>query len=100
MIIAIVSIFILTSIVWGLNKKLPVQICPVCAGVSLTWLWLFFGMWFGLLPVSGYEFITAILMGTTIGGIVTELKKMFSKIRSRRKNERVESLEDKLKNCC
>ena len=102
MIIAIISILFWTLTVWVINKKLPIQICSICAGVTLTWLSLLLGMWFGLLSVSKYEFITAILMGASIGGIVTELKKMLLKFRNRSesKNKKVEPLEDKLKDCC
>lgn len=102
MINVILSILVFTLIMWVVNKKLPIQICPVCAGVTLTWFSMLFGMWFGLLSVPRYEFITAILMGASIGGIVTELKKVFLKFRDkdRVKNKEVELLEDKLKNCC
>jgi len=100
MIVAILSILILTILVWILNKKLSVQVCSICAGVTLTWLWMLVGLWRGLLPVPGNEFIVAILMGATIGGIVTELKKIFQKHRSRSKNTEVELLDDKLKDCC
>ena len=102
MLYAILSILFLTLIVWIINKKLSVPICPICAGVALTWLSMILGMWFGFLRVSDYEFITAILMGASIGGIVTELKKIFLKFgnRGRKKSEKVESLENKLKNCC
>lgn len=102
MIIAIFSIFFLTGIVFILNKKLPIQICPICAGVTLTWLWMLFGMGLGFLSVPRYEFITAILMGASIGGIVTEFKKLFLKYRnnSSEKNKKVKSLEEKMKNCC
>ncbi|OGI58144.1 hypothetical protein A3F19_02465 [Candidatus Nomurabacteria bacterium RIFCSPHIGHO2_12_FULL_37_29] len=102
MINAILSILIFTGVVWGLNKKLPIQICSICAGVTLTWLWMLGGMWLGVLSVSRYEFLAAILMGASIGGIVTEIKKMFLKLRARSagKSKEVETLEDKLKNCC
>ena len=102
MITAILSILFLTLFVWVINKKLPIPVCSICAGVTLTWLWMLFGMWFGFLSVPRYEILTAILMGASIGGIVTELKKLFPKFRNRsgRKSEKVESLEDKLKNCC
>ena len=96
---AIISILVLTVIVWVLNKKLPIQICSICVGVTLTWAWLLTGMWLGYLPPSRYEFIVAILMGASIGGIVTELKKLFLKIKSKKENK-VESLENKLKDCC
>lgn len=102
LLLAISSILILTLLVWVVNKKLPIQICPICAGVTLTWLWMLFGMWFGLLDVSRYELLVAILMGASIGGIVTELKKIFTKIRNSGKStdKAVELSEDKLKNCC
>ena len=102
MILAILSVLIITLVVWFVNKLLPFKICPVCAGVMLTWIWMFFGMWFGLLSVSQYEIPTAILMGASIGGIVTELKKILLKLRERNENKskKVESLENKLKDCC
>ncbi|OGI93939.1 hypothetical protein A3A03_03680 [Candidatus Nomurabacteria bacterium RIFCSPLOWO2_01_FULL_40_18] len=102
MIIAIISILVLTIFVWIINKKLSLQICSICAGVTLTWLWMLSGMWLGLISVLKYEFLTAILMGASIGGIVTELKKIFSKFRNEDKTKvkEIESLEDKLKNCC
>ena len=102
MLYAILSILFLTLIVWVINKKLSVQICPICAGVAFTWLSMFLGMWFGFLSVPKYEFLTAILMGASIGGIVTELKKIFLKLRNKNteKNKEVESLKTKLKNCC
>ena len=102
MTIAILSILLITLIVWEINKKLPIQICSICAGVTLTWLWMFLGMWFGFLSVSRYEILVAVLMGASIGGLVTELKKVFLKFkrRNRPKNKEVELLEDKLKNCC
>ncbi|MFA7192299.1 MAG: hypothetical protein WC089_03320 [Candidatus Paceibacterota bacterium] len=100
MIIAIVSITAFTVLIYLLNKKLPIQICPICAGVTLTWAWLLIGMWFGLLSVASYELITAILMGASIGGIVNELKKLFLRLRNKKKNGKVEIVEDKLKDCC
>ena len=100
MIIAITSILILTFLVWLLDKKLPVKICSICAGVTLTWAWMLFGMWFGFLSVSRYEFITAILMGASIGGIVTELKKLFLKRKKRTENIKVGAIEKQLDNCC
>ena len=100
MIIAILSILILTLSVWVISKKLPIQICSICAGVTLTWLWMLAGIWLGFISASRYEFPVAILMGATIGGIVTELKKMFLKFRNKNELKEVESLEDKLKNCC
>mgnify|MGYP001562731936 CR=1 FL=1 len=100
MIIAILSILVFTLLVWVVNKKLSIQICSICAGVSLTWLWMIFGMGFGFLPVSEYEFLTAILMGASIGGIVTELKKVFLKLKNKEENTKVENIKKQLDDCC
>lgn len=98
--IAILSIFALTLLVWLLDKKLPVKICSICAGVTLTWVWMLAGIWLGLLSVARYEFITAILMGASIGGIVTELKKLFLKRKTRTETGKVEEIKKQLDNCC
>ncbi len=98
MITAILSILILTCVVWVLNKKLPFQICPICAGVSLTWLWMLFGMGLGFLSVEKYQMVIAILMGGSVIGIVNKLEekwKIFSKSRNTNK-----ALQNKLKDCC
>lgn len=98
MITAILSILILTCVVLVLNKKLPFQICPICAGVSLTWLWMLFGMGYGLLSVEKYQLVTAILMGGSVVGITNKVEekwKIFSKSRNTNK-----ALQNKLKDCC
>ncbi|MEX2029219.1 MAG: hypothetical protein WD963_01930 [Candidatus Paceibacterota bacterium] len=97
---AILSILILTILVWVLNRKLPTQVCSVCAGVTLTWLWILVGMWFGLLSIAKYEFVVAVLMGASIGGMVTEIKKWFIKVREKKEGKNVELLKNKLKDCC
>ena len=79
MIIATLSIFVFTGIIWILNKKLPFQICPICAGVSLTWLWIFFGMFFGKLLVVDYQLPTAILAGGTVVGLMSKLEEFIKK---------------------
>lgn len=100
MITAILSILVLALLVWVFNKIFTLKVCPICAGVTLTWLWMLFGMWFGFLSVSGYEFITAILMGASIGGIVTELKKLFPKLKNRTESAKIKEIEKQLDNCC
>lgn len=103
MIIPIFSILIITIVFYLVNKKLPFKICSICAGVTLTWVWMFFGMYFGFLSVSRYEFITAILMGASIGGIVTELKKLFLKYRNRTDKTdsiKIQEINKQLDDCC
>jgi uncharacterized membrane protein YqgA involved in biofilm formation len=100
MIIAISSILVLTLLVWLADKKLPVKICSICAGVTLTWAWMLSGIWLGLLSVSRYELITAILMGASIGGIVTELKKWLQKLKNSKESATAGTIEKQLDNCC
>ena len=99
MIIPLLSVLILTILVWIINKKLPIQICSICAGVSLTWIGMLVGMFLGKLSID-YQLPTAILAGASIGGIVAELKKMFLKLRNKEKNTEVEKIKKQLDNCC
>jgi len=70
--ITIISILVITFAVWIINKILPFRVCPICTGVSLTWLWLiaayFFGYHIDLL-------IPAILMGGSVVGIAYQIEK-------------------------
>lgn len=100
MIIAILSILIFTGAVWAINKILSIQICPICAGVTLTWLWMLLGIGLGFLPISRYELIIAILMGASIGGIVTEIKKVFLKLKNKTQNTKVAEIKKQLDDCC
>src|SRR3989344_8267180 len=74
MIIAIISILIITLLIWSLKKVLPFNVCPICAGVFLTWLWMLVGMFLGLLSTENYQLITAVLMGGTVVGLMSKLE--------------------------
>ena len=106
MIIAILSILILTSVIWVLNKILPIKICPICAGVSMTWLWMLLGMGYGLLSIEKYQLITAILMGGSVVGITNKLEEKYKILKGRkaaikdRNNGQDRALKDKLDDCC
>src|SRR3989338_6263239 len=78
MITAILSILIITLVVWLVNKKLPVQICPVCAGVFLTWLWMFIGMSLGKLLIANYQLPVSVLMGGTVVGLMSKLEQFIN----------------------
>lgn len=68
MITAIILVTIITLIFVVLNKMLPFKICPICAGVSGSWLILTAGIVFG--HWSGdYKLPIAMLMGGTVVGI-------------------------------
>ncbi len=106
MIIAILSILILTSVIWALNKVLPIKICPVCAGVTLTWFWMLFGMGYGLLSIEKYQFVTAILMGGSVVGITNKLEEKYKSFKSKKSKARIGNHEEageiktQMENCC
>ncbi|MDO8552289.1 MAG: hypothetical protein Q7S01_02025 [bacterium] len=73
--ITVVSILIITGLTWVANKILPVQVCPICSGVFVTWA--------GLLAAHflGYEItliIPALLMGGSVVGIAYQMEKMLA----------------------
>ena len=71
-IIAIISILSLSLLVWVADRFLPFRICPICAGVSGTWIWLVAGHFLG------YQVdltIPAILMGGSAVGLAYQLEK-------------------------
>ena len=72
--ITIAAIIIITAIMHILNalELIPLKICPICAGVSTTWLVLL------ILMFGGYEIepiVPGILMGASISGIAYSLDK-------------------------
>lgn len=72
LIITIASILILSFLVWLANRFLPLKICPICAGVSGTWIWLIIGYFLGYqIDVT----IPAILMGGSVVGVAYQLEK-------------------------
>lgn len=70
-IIAIISIIAFTGAVRVLNRLLPRRLCAVCAGVSVTWLWMIGARWLGyqIDPI-----IPAVLMGGSVVGAAYQLE--------------------------
>ena len=68
----------IASLVWMMNRILPFRICPVCVGVSLTWLLVLAGLNLGLLAADGWLLIAAIAMGGTVVGIAYQGEKRFN----------------------
>lgn len=70
--LTVISILTITLVVWLPNRVLPFTICPICAGVFLTWV--------GLVSAHflGYDIdlvIPALLMGGSVVGIAYQLEK-------------------------
>ncbi len=68
MITAIILVAVITMLVAILNKSLPFKICPICAGVSGSWLILTAGVVLGRWS-GDYKLPIAMLMGATVAGI-------------------------------
>ncbi len=73
-----VSIFAIAGAAWLANKILPFGICPVCAGVAGTWLWMLAGIFTNNLQPAIYTLPIAILMGGSVVGIAYQIAKMLS----------------------
>lgn len=58
----------IAGVVWSANKFLPFQICPTCAGVAGTWLWILGGVFAGTLNFDSWKLIVAIMMGGSVVG--------------------------------
>ena len=71
----IVSILAITGVVAVWNRFGFIWICPICAGVSGTWLWILAGIFSEKLLSAEYLLPAAILMGGSVVGIAYQLEK-------------------------
>ena|SRR3989344_385223 len=72
--ITAISILAVSGLVWLANRVLPFTVCPICAGVFLTWSWLLAAHFLG------YQIdltVPALLMGGSVVGIAYQLEKKF-----------------------
>ena len=71
-ILTVISKLAITCAVWMVNKFFPFKVCPICAGVSGTWLWMLAA------SLLGYRIdlvIVAMLLGGSVVGIAYQLEK-------------------------
>lgn len=82
--IAIISILVITGLAIIVRKFTPVKICPICAGVAGTWLWMLAIQFAGgqMSDVSGQMLIISLLMGGSVVGITNALEKRLTAGRS------------------
>lgn len=78
-ILVIASILALAGIGWRVGTLLNRKVCPICVGVSCTWLIMLFIRFFGTAVDSS---ILGILMGGTVVGIAYQGEKQLAKGRS------------------
>ena len=72
--LTVVSILAISASAWFINRILPFTVCPICAGVFLTWT--------GLVGahLMGYQIslvVPALLMGGSVVGVAYQLEKRF-----------------------
>lgn len=70
--VALTSVIGLTILAWSAKRVLPFPICPICTGVSGTWLWLIAAHFLG------YQIdltVPAILMGGSVVGAMSKLER-------------------------
>ena len=77
--ITTLSILAITGFAWLAGKILPFRVCPVCAGVTGTWIWMLAAR------LAGFAFdatMLAILLGGSAVGMAYQLEKHLSQGRS------------------
>lgn len=62
---ALVSIWLLAALAWVARRTLRLSVCPICAGVAGTWLWMLAGRQFGIGPDT--SMLPLLLAGSVVG---------------------------------
>lgn len=73
--ITIISIFAIAALAFIFNKIFGAGVCPICAGVSGTWIWMLIGSLAGIFPMTLFQIPIAILAGGSVVGIAYLLEK-------------------------
>lgn len=81
--ITIISIIAIALVILFLNKIMNWNICPICAGVSGTWIWLLSANFMGY---AIEMIVPAMLMGGTVVGIAYQIEK---KLKERSMSQRI-----------
>lgn len=76
------SILVLTALGRAVNRVLPFAVCSICAGVSLTWLWVLVGSYTGLLEARNWQLLAVLGMGGSVVGIAYQAEKYLAPGRS------------------
>lgn len=77
LILSIISIAVITGALYLFNKTLPFKVCPICAGVSVTWFLISIGIYNGFLEAADWIMLLTMLMGGTVVGIAYQAEKTF-----------------------
>lgn len=75
-VVAIISIFVISGGILLARKIWPsFRLCPICTGVSGTWIWILIGIWTGWLEADSWKLIAALAMGGSVVGIAYQVEK-------------------------
>jgi hypothetical protein len=80
--IILTSIFLITGTAWLVKRYLSINICPICAGVFLTWFILLALMLTGKISAFVFQMPIALLMGGSVVGIAYKLESKIKKNKS------------------
>lgn len=75
----IASILAIAALAWAASRMLRVPLCPICAGVAGTWLWMVVARHFGFaVDIS----MLPTLLGGSVVGVAYQLERRLAKGRS------------------
>jgi len=76
-IIALISIYTIAGLAVLFGRVTGKRLCPICAGVSGTWIWMLAAYFVGWSPFGVHIdlFVPAILMGGSVVGIAYQAEK-------------------------
>lgn len=75
----VISMLGLAGLAWLAGRRIHINVCPICFGVSGTWLWML-GARFAGLPVDAT--MLAVLLGASVVGGATRLEAHLAQGRS------------------
>ena len=77
--IPMVSMLGLTALAWAARKLTASPVCPICAGVAGTWLWMLAARELGVAVDTS---LLALLLGATVAGAAYQLERRLPAERS------------------
>jgi hypothetical protein len=75
MIYYLISITVITLVFWGLHKAHIIPLCPICAGVVITWVGGAIALYYGTAWAN--PLIIAVLMGASMGALADKYGSRF-----------------------
>ncbi len=74
-IIFLTSIILITFGAWLMGRMGWAKICPICAGVLITWVWILVGIYAGILEGDNWLRLVTMAMGGSVVGFAYFMEK-------------------------